>query len=1397
MGKCTANPIHCNLTKSANLAEARTNVNKAADDWKDYYVKNANDLKTLNDKVITAMESLLAVEVYHHGDGSVSQIWGGYRGWDWPSAGLTDIAEFTSAVASGDSAAIGWQWRWCGHKMSLKNSKCGERGGRYNNGGSDKPFFKTRYGPAHGTAWNPDGDNFSDFYTAPARSKTGFTSEVTGVWGEFQYSWDAMSSTVWTHNCFPSSYGMTSSDVMGDLGDVSPSGTGAKTKQEIALEKVYDRATGQENCWILNHLQQWKYLAASNTDASSRYTGGGQYSLFRILYLDCGGMKKWPGTIKAGNNMHQHNDGSSWAVKDRFKFWTTNTCFMDNRDGSYAYEKRTNATTAGQFDVEVYQWNYPLGGLGATAGEPRTAGSSVQKFSGTGAGYYVPPKHAARRGGPMRAKDHGKVSKEFVSARKAYDKFMEKLEEAKDKAQALYCAKRDVIKKYDQEISDLEDEGTPEALAEAERLKEERDAIEDSTAIELTSDYRKKELYREQCFLLSGMHKISNWKQKRLERPAYNRWGKQTLTTDHSMHNKLGMWRPKKLPYEPAPEASDELDKTYLDNYHASSNASLLVDGEPYAFINRLTQSPSQKYLFEAMSQDLSTFMPMVRLFKIMTKKATGDPMKNVEKEFNFDQYATPEDVESLTKNKERRSFGVGLKSFSIKFDGSNPFAVKKSIKANLKIFAANFTELLRPRPGGYRYVDLALKTGGDRSKNWTTDERGEKSTCKNTVEVENTALSKLNFRLKAVVGWNEASGNLSHLSDENIKDAIYDSYVTINLTPTVHNFEIDEMGRVVMNINYLAYIEDFFDQEQFSIFTNKEVLVPQMLRKLTYKHWDALCDSEQLTNIKDSYGDLVLEEKRKSVSYLIKKLIEKKQIYNIRVDSDQMDEYMRNGPFRDPPGSPPMSLRPSNDTFPEDLEASIEAALKRYGEKDQGSVAFSLTVTNPNQEYVSFFYLSDLIDNILEGIDRSFEELTGALSDVPHLYTTQDGKYGFTTNRCDRLNKIMELNSFEVNFKNYRVVLGPLEIEQFPRAGHTRFVNIGDIPVSVKYFVEFLTEKLSSKEEGVYLLSRFMNDIINGLVRTFLNDDTCWDVKTNQRVSLNQSAISSYKEGKANNIMGERRDEITNHLVNVKGEWTTKGPGKKPTYNGRLRMADVNIGKYQPLLQVGGQRGKPDGGNPGAEREVNYMIYSVGRTQPAEYMKGNKAFDESRGIFHYVLGRDKGIIKSIDLQKTSTPGLQEVRFEQSGYDGLKQLLVQYDVNIETYLNIKTFPGTYLFVDPRGFDPSSNLIPCSDNNLTEYGIGGYYMIITSEHTISAATAPTTKIVAKWVNKIGHDDEDAEHTKCGTVQSIEELNAAGAESTACGTWRAQRKDESGGLGGTTMDGVSLEAPTEYL
>ena len=137
----------------------------------------------------------------------------------------------------------------------------------------------------------------------------------------------------------------------------------------------------------------------------------------------------------------------------------------------------------------------------------------------------------------------------------------------------------------------------------------------------------------------------------------------------------------------------------------------------------------------------------------------------------------------------------------------------------------------------------------------------------------------------------------------------------------------------------------------------------------------------------------------------------------------------------------------------------------------------------------------------------------------------------------------------------------------------------------------------------------------------------------------------------------------------------------------------------------------------------------------PTEFQTGHKETDNAAGIFHYAIGRDRGLVKNIQLTKTQTKGLAEVRFEQEGFDNLEQLRVIYDAKIEMYANVQAFPGTYIFIDPKGFDPAMPVGLGTDGDpefsnggdpfgLTDLGIGGYYMIIRSEHEFSEGKANT-------------------------------------------------------------------------
>ena len=357
-----------------------------------------------------------------------------------------------------------------------------------------------------------------------------------------------------------------------------------------------------------------------------------------------------------------------------------------------------------------------------------------------------------------------------------------------------------------------EDECGPIAWHALEQLKKAK-----AGDIALVQGTVSSQHFREQCFLLANILEFARYKKFKLESASGG------LVT-------------KRLPY--------------VDN---GNNACLMIDGESYGFINQLTQSPTQNVFFDMEPKDIATLQPMIRLYKVNTDKESG---AETEIEMNFSSNATDKEIKKAFDDSGRRGVGVGIKEFNFTYDGSTPFAAKKSIKAKLTLVANNFDELLKPRgrsPNKYRYIDLALKTG---------TKTGAKT------ELQEANLSKLNFRLKALVGWALPPGELEHfggwkkpngkvIKKTELITAIYDSFVTLNLTPTIHEFGIDETGRTTLTINYLAYVDDFYDQPTFNIFSDQNAALTLLTRDLRYKKvmQSPNCNAADIAEMKKEEG--------------------------------------------------------------------------------------------------------------------------------------------------------------------------------------------------------------------------------------------------------------------------------------------------------------------------------------------------------------------------------------------------------------------------------------------------------------------------------------------------------------------------------------------------------------
>ena len=366
--------------------------------------------------------------------------------------------------------------------------------------------------------------------------------------------------------------------------------------------------------------------------------------------------------------------------------------------------------------------------------------------------------------------------------------------------------------------------------------------------------------YKEQCFLLANLFDLVAYKKD----------------------------QPAQVPYT-IPNAS-------------STYASIVMEGDPYKFMNLLTQYPSHKDLYNLKTEEISQLQPMIRLFKI-----TDIPRAPYEilQEIRFESHLSSNDITEVLTKSTVRGVGVGISDFTFSYEADNPFAIKKSIKAKLTLFANSFDELLRDRSKSeeeeWTYADLALKTGSPLTKTYLSPQNMGGDVVYD--------IDKLNFRLKAVVGWAVPKGNTTFM-DTTIQNAIYNSFVSLNLTPTVHEFDIDDLGRVTFTINYLAYIEDFFDQSGFNIFADPVTSGRFLKRKLIYQDMITNCNNATaLSNQKKKWQDEIDTDKKLGLRALMKKMQGEpstdedperhertSKIYVIELDYDEIETFMKEG---------------------------------------------------------------------------------------------------------------------------------------------------------------------------------------------------------------------------------------------------------------------------------------------------------------------------------------------------------------------------------------------------------------------------------------------------------------------------------------------------------------------
>jgi len=751
---------------------------------------------------------------------------------------------------------------------------------------------------------------------------------------------------------------------------------------------------------------------------------------------------------------------------------------------------------------------------------------------------------------------------------------------------------------------------------------------------------------------------------------------------------------------------------TYLSEDSGAPYFSM-IHGRTDTVVNRLMHNPALQQMDLLRPSELAGLVPKIRLFKVFSDTDNAENVDETqvtyeEQEIPFDNYIQQSEIGSMMKNAFDRGRGVGLTSFDWRLEGRDPFTSRRDIFAELKLHFQSFDEILRVRKLGstdlksemrsFRYVDL-VNIGVVRQTRegaWNPDY----------------------YKLKVDVGWQDPGSENAFLGTrqerEAKRDAVVNSRMVMYLTAIDHSIDVNDQGNVNMSIQYVAWQEASYLDQDSDVLATPELKQRRLERRAQIDRARSRCNEEEVNRIIENYKGVLRAERLNSYQSLLKRLVDEQRIYYVPVPVTSLQRYINFGESGVNTRAVNSVLNNSNNN-----SSAVDVDFSNVASQSSGQLAQILSLSGQNVSddtilkkiqdiaydpsarnlNLQYFFFGDLIKVALEQASTSVPPNAG-----------QNPSAGMV----GKLQKDLRILLGPISFKR---TLQPVQPDLPAQTEFLYNINLADIPISVSFFGEWLLKQAISEQRTTYPILVFVRDLANKMLSNIMrNQAHGFGNIARQNLQLRSNFFSA-----AADVSG---GDIVQNNFNILPDPRSRAALRQqlgfdtPQDFTRLDVDGIPT-SLRPLLRA------PNEG----ERTYHYMLVYAINPGSTERRRGNFTEDNERGIYHFGIGKDRGIFKSVKFSKTDLPFLREGRFQaadaEASATGLTILANVYEIEITMFGNTMFAPGMKVFLNPSGIAPmlGSPAEPYSPANLL--GIGGYHDVTGVRSYIQGGKFETT------------------------------------------------------------------------